>query len=309
MVSHWLCQCGEKLDTRQASRFRGVQCPRCGRTVTRTGNGNSRAAPAAANTSKEYVRVSCACGARFKARAELAGRKVQCSKCGTAPKYRDFRVLADELKRKRDDYIKHKDRYAPGEVAKYRQMADTMCLLVEVAQENSDIEVVTHEVTHQMAGNTGLLPRSVQIPTWADEGLATFFEAPEEASWSGIGAVNKERLDWYRSLQGYRKYSNIDFVVRDEIFTTSANVVGELHGYGQSWGLTHFLMNERFDDLMRYYRRLGELPPDLIVSPDVYERIFNEVFGDDRTRVDLQWRSYMSSLKTDLDVFLEEAGR
>lgn len=82
MVSHWVCQCGEKLDARQASRFHGVRCPRCGRTVTRTGHGNSRATPSSANTSKEYVRVSCACGARFKAGVKLAGKRVRCSKCG-----------------------------------------------------------------------------------------------------------------------------------------------------------------------------------------------------------------------------------
>ena len=39
-------------------------------------------------------------------------------------------------------------------------------MLVEIERENSDIEVVSHETTHQMAGNTGLLPRNVLIPSW-----------------------------------------------------------------------------------------------------------------------------------------------
>jgi hypothetical protein len=86
------------------------------------------------------------------------------------------------------------------------RMANTMKLLIKISMENKDIEVVSHEGTHQMAGNTGLFPRHVAIPAWGHEGLATYFEAPDDAAWSGMGAVNRERLAWYRALEPNRQH-------------------------------------------------------------------------------------------------------
>ena len=228
---------------------------------------------------------------------------------GTTEEYQAIRRFSGDLQRLKDQYVRDKQLYAEGEVAKFVRMANTMALLVEISQENSDIEVVSHEITHQMAGNTGLFPRDVMVPTWVHEGLATFFESPKDATWSGIGAVNDERLRWYRGLEQDREHSNIDFVVSDRIFKTAASPGATLHGYGQAWGLTHFLMNQRFDELMKFYRRLGEMPPDLILSPDVLTRLFTESFGEDRDGLDLQWRSYMRSLKTDLEVYIDTARR
>ncbi len=227
---------------------------------------------------------------------------------GTTAEYKELRNFSAGLQRQKERYIRDRANYAKGEVAKFVRMANTLALLVEIAQENSDIEVVSHEVTHQMAGNTGLLPRNVRIPTWVHEGLATYFEAPKDATWSGIGAVNKTRLRWYRGLADDRVHSNIDFIVGDKIFDLAATGGATLHAYGQAWGLTHFLMNRHFDQLMQFYRRLGEMPSDFMLTPRVLNRLFSEVFGDDRSALDFQWRSYMRSLKTDVEKYLEEAG-
>ncbi|MBC8871664.1 MAG: DUF1570 domain-containing protein [Planctomycetes bacterium] len=186
------------------------------------------------------------------------------------------------------------------------RMAGTFALLLEIAQENSDIEVVSHEATHQMAGNTGLMPRHVLTPTWAAEGLATYFESPHDAAWSGIGAVNKQRLHSYRDLQRDRQHSDIGFIVGDQIFTQAQTNDAALYAYGQSWALTHFLMEKRFDELMTYYRRLGEMPPDVILAPELLDKVFTEVFGKDRTRLDSDWRTYMRTLKTDLEKIVDE---
>ncbi|MEQ8791326.1 MAG: DUF1570 domain-containing protein [Pirellulaceae bacterium] len=209
--------------------------------------------------------------------------------------------LAQRLEVERDRAIKLR---SPG-VADIRRFSDTISLLVEVTKENYDIEVVSHEATHHMAANTGLLPRHVRIPSWVHEGLATYFEAPDEAVWAGVGAVNRERLDLYRALEHDRVHSNIDFIVGDQIFNFAASNGATLHGYGQAWALTHFLMEKRFDDFMKFYRRLGEMPPDVMLSPELLTRIFDETFGKDRRALDSQWRAYMRSLKTDADVVLE----
>ena len=185
------------------------------------------------------------------------------------------------------------------------RMADTIALLVQIERENNDISVVTHEATHQLAGNTGLLPRDIMIPTWAHEGLATYFESPKEAAWSGIGAVNEERLQMYRLLERSPIHATIDFTITDQIFDTAATLGGTLLGYGQAWALTHFLMDRHFDKLMAYYRRLGEMPPHVPLSPAVLTELFNEIFGEDRFRLELEWRNYMRSLRTDIEIALQ----
>ena len=186
------------------------------------------------------------------------------------------------------------------------RFADTISLLAEIARESEDVKVVSHEATHQLAGNTGLLPRHVMIPRWVHEGLAAYFETPEDAAWGGIGAVNASRLGWYRALARDVRHSNLEFVVSDKIFDLAASSVGELHGYGQGWALTHFLMNERSDELMGFYRRLGELPAHTLLTADVVLEVFDVSFSGKREDLEFEWRSYMRTLKTDLEKVLDE---
>ena len=148
------------------------------------------------------------------------------------------------------------------------RLTETIGLLTKVAKENADIEVVSHEATHHMAGATELMPNDAQVPIWAAEGIATYFESPKEASWSGIGSVNKERLDWYRALEDDREHSNIDFIVSDRIFTKAGNLESLLHGYGQSWALTHFLMERHPTKLIEYYRVVGEKRSEKPPTPE-----------------------------------------
>lgn len=186
------------------------------------------------------------------------------------------------------------------------RFADTIQLLTEVSRENSDIEVVSHEATHHMAGNTGLMPGNAPVPVWAAEGLATYFESPKDAAWSGIGAVNKERLDWYRELARDRTHSNIDFIVSDQVFTRTATHEASLHAYGQAWAFTHFLMAKHFDKLIEWYMLVANKPKDKPLTQKELVDTFDRVFGKNRTALDNEWRRYMNSLKTDLERVLEE---
>lgn len=185
------------------------------------------------------------------------------------------------------------------------RFADTIQLLTAVARENADIEVVSHEATHQLAANTGLMPAEAPVPLWAAEGLATYFEAPKEAAWSGIGAVNKERLEWYRALAGDTEHCNIDFVASDRIFTQAGTDASVVAAYGQAWALTHFLMERHFDKLVQYYQVIAQKSSKELLSPEENLKIFEEVFGD-KNRLNTEWRVYMRSLKTDVDRILEE---
>ncbi len=186
-----------------------------------------------------------------------------------------------------------------------KRLGEAVVILAKIEQEANDIEVVSHEATHHLAGNTGLFPRHILVPRWVHEGLAAYFESPSDVAWSGIGAVNERRLQYYRALEPDREHSNIDFIVGDLIFKLAANVNSEIHGYGQAWALTHFLMAKHFDKFIAFYRKLGEMPPDSILTPEILTEVFSSVFGKERAALDVEWRSYMADLKTDTQRVLD----
>ena len=102
-----------------------------------------------------------------------------------------------------------------GEMIRF---AKTLEMLVDISGEDLEIEVVTHEATHQLAANSGLLDREKFMVRWAHEGLASYFESPKEATWAGLTAVNEQRLGYYRILERDPEHSSIEFVVTDRIF-------------------------------------------------------------------------------------------
>jgi hypothetical protein len=179
---------------------------------------------------------------------------------------------------------------------------------MDVERENTDITVVSHECTHQMAGNTGLFPRHVDTPSWCHEGLATYFENPRDGTWAGIGAVSGRRIQSYRQLsKADRVHSNITFIIRDEIFDKARTGRGVEFAYGQAWALTHFLLENHLKEFVDYYRILGDLPPDVKLNPEVLESVFTRVFGSDLVFLDSEWRQYMNKLKTDIEKLEEDA--
>lgn len=219
---------------------------------------------------------------------------------GTTKMFKALEKLQTELHKIQADAKKARD---PDTI----NLVKVIDLLVAKDRENSDITVVSHECTHQMAGNTGLLPRHVAIPSWVHEGLATYFEAPGDASWAGIGAVNEERLTWYRALADNRVLSNVDFIAGDQIFDIAGGHVGIiLHAYAQAWALTHFMLENHIKEFVQFYRMLGEMPPDVRLNPDLLQELFTRVFGSDHKSLNQEWRGYMRSLKTDFER-LEEA--
>lgn len=184
-----------------------------------------------------------------------------------------------------------------GEIIRF---AKTVELLVDIDGENQEIEVVSHEATHQLAANSGLLDREKFQVRWAHEGLASYFESPKGATWAGIGAVNRDRLGYYRILALDPVHSKIEFVVTDQIFDSSVSNFGTMAAYGQAWALTHFLMDRHMDKLMEFYKKMAV---DTLESDrdqawrDKVLATFRECFGD-LEKLELEWRGYMRGLKT-----------
>ena len=178
------------------------------------------------------------------------------------------------------------------------RLHSTLEMLIDTLFEGEEIEVVTHEGCHQLAGNSGLLPPQVSTPIWVHEGLAAFFEAPGDAAWAGIGAVNERRIGTYRALKQLKDVCNLEFIATDRIFTRAANVAAKDAAYGPSWALTHFMMNERFDQFMEYYDALSRLPADMPLPEELLLKVFKQVFGEDLSKLEQEWHFYMSNLKT-----------
>ena len=216
---------------------------------------------------------------------------------GTNEIHKALEGLSNLLQEQKEQAIK---RRTPGAKDTVR-MANTLRVLTLVARENADIEVVSHEATHHMSAATGLFPNKSPVTTWAHEGLATYFESPSEAAWSGIGTVNKDRLKRYRELAADQEHSNLRFVVSDKVFSRAGDMGAMLHGYGQAWALTHFLMNHHFEELIKYYQLVAAVESEEQLEPEKYEELFAEAFEGDLDSLESEWRSYMTGLKTDLE--------
>jgi hypothetical protein len=193
---------------------------------------------------------------------------------------------------------------ATSQLVRYSKSLD---LMTELLKLNQDIEVVTHECTHQMAANTGLMPNESATPVWVAEGIATYFESPKEAAWAGIGTVNESRLEDYRAMAGDTEHSNVEFIASDDIFMRAGSHESEVSAYGQAWALTHYLMAHHFNELMKYYKLLAERKPKggKQFPPDENVDVFKKAFGEDLKVLNAEWRRYMKSLKTDVERITE----
>lgn len=183
------------------------------------------------------------------------------------------------------------------------RLGKTLNVLARIEQASSDVEVVSHEGTHQVAGNTGLFPRDVLTPQWMHEGLATYFECPNDVEWGGIGAVNQQRLDAYREASS--AIPDMDFVVGDKVFKYSRSLERVLWAYGTAWAFTHFMMTEHLQEFIDFYRKLGELPPDSFLSADLLVKTFQTVIPD-LPALMVEWQTYMSGLRTDRELIMAD---
>ncbi len=194
---------------------------------------------------------------------------------------------------------------AGGEIIRFTK---TLELLVDIDGENREIEVVTHEATHQLAANSGLLDRKKFQVRWAHEGLASYFESPKEATWAGIGAVNEQRLGYYRILAQDPEHSSLEFVVSDRIFDFAGSNFSVQAAYGQAWALTHFLMDQHLEKLISFYGKMAvddfETERDDAWRTKTFEA-FKECFGD-LELLELEWRRYMRDLRTDDEMIADQ---
>lgn len=222
---------------------------------------------------------------------------------GTSEMYARLVQMTEELEKQKELAKRTRSRNASAVI----RTANSVALLVEIQHEGEDVGTVSHEAVHQLAANTGLFPRDGTPIRWIHEGLASYFESSKQAVWGGVGMVDSNRIDYYRALEGDTVRGSVDFIVSDFGFIVEAALGDQLPAYGQAWALTHFLFTERFEDLIRFYGKSRSVSADIPLDEKGREliKVFNECFGDPVT-LELEWRRYMRTLKTDIELLVEE---
>ena len=200
--------------------------------------------------------------------------------------------IAEDLKRKKNQFR------GTSISPEMTHLSNSFELLVKIAREEADIEVVSHEATHQLAGNSGIMSRDKIGSRWAHEGLASYFETPAGAVWGGIGSVNQTRLEDYRTIARDQSRSRLEEMVSDGLFYKAKSQNQAVEVYGQAWALTYFLMEKRFDKLMDYYAKCAKFDDD--VSPQARVTAFSDVFGDIR-QLEREFNLHMQTLRSDLE--------
>ena len=172
-------------------------------------------------------------------------------------------------------------------------------LLLELDRRAIDLGTAAHEMIHQLAVDSGFLPRHDAFPHWLHEGLAAQFEVIRGGRWAGISRAHDLRLPDYRRTQSPPR---LERLVRDAGFGRGY----QRDLYSQAWALVYYLRTQRprefltFIDLLRGPSAWDGLAP----PPSLDDRVFvtfQRAFGTDLGRLEQDWRHYMETVQTPLE--------
>lgn len=159
-------------------------------------------------------------------------------------------------------------------------------------------DTIIHEVTHQMAFNTGVHNRMGQNPRWFVEGLATVFEAPgirrRDPGNKAINRVNPERFAWFQS---YRKTRRPAKYLRAFIASEDAFNRQPLDGYAEAWALSFYLLESRPREYSAYLKKVTSREPFESSNSETRLADFQSAFGHDLTLLEATYLRYMQDLK------------
>ncbi|MFO1022050.1 MAG: DUF1570 domain-containing protein [Planctomycetales bacterium] len=164
--------------------------------------------------------------------------------------------------------------------------------------ESGTRDTIIHEVTHQMAFNTGVHNRIGQNPRWFVEGLATVFEAPgirrRDPSNRVINRVNPERFAWFQTYRKARRPSKFlqTFLASDE-----AMMRQPLDGYAEAWALTFYLLESRSREYSAYIKKVSAREPFENYGAEERVADFRSAFGQDLNLLEAAYLRYMQDLK------------
>ncbi|MFM8570562.1 MAG: DUF1570 domain-containing protein [Pirellula sp.] len=174
-------------------------------------------------------------------------------------------------------------------------------LLAEIfsrPEAERQIATILHEACHQIAFNTGLQTRLGDYPLWVSEGIATFFESADTRSssgWAGTGRINAYNLQQLRNYFRNRPSDSLtNLLIQDERFRQADTATA---AYGESWGLTFYLIKKKPKEFVGYMRKLKERPPGNASDPKQRLADFQASFGQDLEKLDKEFARMMASLR------------
>ena len=152
------------------------------------------------------------------------------------------------------------------------------------------IVVLTHEMTHQLAYNSGLQKRGVMYPLWVSEGLATHFERcalsdVQRRSYAGRAHQLAELGATGRLIP----LSQLAVMTGQDSLASSSS-----DAYAQYWGLMSFLLERHPEALNAYLADFAQRPMGRR-APASLRKDFVTYFG----RIDAletQWWQFVASL-------------
>ncbi len=214
-------------------------------------------------------------------------------------------------------------------------------LLLKALQDESELTTATHEGTLQLASVTGLLPRTVSVPEWAQFGLGSFFETSKGAWWPGTGAPNHHYLKQFKKLQDKKALDTpAEKALQDKkapdttAETALKNVITDqyfrqAHASNQqadwtkartmAWSLNYFLVQNRFEGLMNYYQELTNLPRDMEFDEEILLGCFVRAFKldnpdnpgvpkpEEMQKLAQRWYDFMPTVQDEYGQYRENA--
>ena len=127
----------------------------------------------------------------------------------------------------------------------------------QAASAGLNIRTLTHELSHQLAFNSGLQRRGATYPFWLTEGLATNFEADSPDS-VGLGRNdNRYGQRLIDAKAGGRLISLEQFVGMTDCPAGQGSATRE--AYAQAWGFFHYLLERHPGALKKYMAELSSM--------------------------------------------------
>ncbi len=160
------------------------------------------------------------------------------------------------------------------------------------------VATIVHEATHQIAFNCGLHRRFSDCPLWFSEGIAVYFEAPDLNSakgWKTIGAVNRVRLEQFRSYLKVRPADSLVSLVSKDDRLRGTKTAPD--AYAEAWALTYFLNKQRPKEYVDYLSMLSKKKPLFWDEPETRLSEFKAAFGEDLGALDAEFLRFMAKVR------------
>lgn len=217
---------------------------------------------------------------------------------------KNAQVLLGNVKIHRDDLVSGAvwDRPdAKGNIAAMSGI-QVIALMQKALEEEGEKASISHEAARQLLYATGMLPRLVNVPEWAQFGVASFFDTPHGALYSGVGLPSWSNLVAFKYFRKSNKLGTksetLIRTISDRYFRDAAKFELEqkdvpekdkkekqLHdkqdiARGTAWALAYYLLHEKkLPELARYTAELSNLPRDLELDEAALQACFARAFG------------------------------